>query len=88
MSHIDTYKGRSNETEYSRPFHLFENFVSVCLELWVLKGLFGEHSGNLRPWRVSWVTVVWLFPPNSLAQWVINVASLRKVGKTPSAQSK
>lgn len=34
-------------------------FLSVQLELWVFKGLFGEHGGSLCLWRVSQLNRVW-----------------------------
>lgn len=34
-------------------------FMPIRLELWVVKGLFGEYGRSLCPWRIRQLNMVW-----------------------------
>ena len=40
-------------------FDISEIFLLIRLELWVVKGLFGEYGRSLCPWRIRQLNMVW-----------------------------
>ena len=37
----------------------YMNFMTIRLELWVFRGLFGEYGRSLCPWRIRQLNMVW-----------------------------